>query len=1051
LPLVFAADIKALTNGDRLSIFLGVSCNPNQVDLECMGEAMMNNPNGGMAAVIASTREDFPVAAAAQTSAMLSMAFDYGFNGLGEMSQLGRVRYAAAAASDLQVDRWTWLAKMLLGDPELRIWTQEPAGLVVSHPPSVPLGASGVTVTVQDSSATAVAGALVCLSDGAGTYSRGLTDGAGSVTLPITSTQTGTLSVVATKGDYRPHESSVTLGAAGGPFLAHVSDSVDDDNAGSSSGNGDGVVDAGETVELGVTVENAGVSTANSSAVQGTIESGTSATFNLLYSGVPNAAKVFIGPDRVNPGAVPFTLDFASPSIPYIGRPSITFAPDSLGGPNNGDTGIFVWQDNEGWHVVWGSGSSAVTVTGTVTTDGRVRGASSLALEAGETATITAGEDTLSFSGTTGAQDTQDGVDFALSDGTMLSLTTSSAALGNIPASGQAAGTLVYDVSSTARTGQIAYVDLSLTSTSGGPWSGEVPVVFAGPDLEAYVFSVEDSGAGLSGDGDGVVEVGETVRLTPTVRNRGNGSAVAVTGAATAASGITFTDAGDSYGEIASLSESSGTDGYVFTVDDGTGTSLDLTLTDQLGRTWEKTMDFVPPVPPDSLWYTSTGTVISVHWTRPDTVASPDVAGYNVYRSATQGSGHTRHNVGLVRGGALFRDEGLALGSMYYYYVTAVDSSGNESAATAELTAWTTQVQVDGWPRLTTGFNIAGTLITDADKDRFGEVYQGSHDSKVYGWDHTGTIRSGFPIATAFQVWGAASAADMDQDGDEEIFFGSRDSRLYAVHADGSPVYGGSAVFADLPGGSEDVRSTVTLADFDNDGRLEMLAGSDLGHVYAYNHDATGVIGTSGVFFSCTPTGLGARVWGPFAVADLENDGNTEIAFGSWNDSLYVVNEFGALRPGFPKGGAGDFRAGAVFADIDNDGTMEILATNYDGNLYAWNHDGTDYVSGGILATLPAGIPGEVAVANLDGDPELELIVGCFDANLYAFNHDGSSFLVGMGGLFVSLPPGPQPMDGINATPIVVDVDGDTDFEIFVGHRNHNFYGFHHDGSLMVG
>jgi hypothetical protein len=131
---------------------------------------------------------------------------------------------------------------------------------------------------------------------------------------------------------------------------------------------------------------------------------------------------------------------------------------------------------------------------------------------------------------------------------------------------------------------------------------------------------------------------------------------------------------------------------------------------------------------------------------------------------------------------------------------------------------------------------------------------------------------------------------------------------------------------------------------------------------------------------------------------------------------------------------------------------MEILATNFDGKVYAWNHDGSNYATGGVLATLPAGIPGGAAVANLDADPELEVIVGCFDANLYAFNHDGTSFLPGMGGLFADLPPGPDPInDGINATPIVVDVDGDLDYEIFVGHRNFNFYGFHHDGSTIVG
>jgi len=264
-------------------------------------------------------------------------------------------------------------------------------------------------------------------------------------------------------------------------------------------------------------------------------------------------------------------------------------------------------------------------------------------------------------------------------------------------------------------------------------------------------------------------------------------------------------------------------------------------------------------------------------------------------------------------------------------------------------------------------------------------------------------------------------------------------------------VFGSQPWFADLPGAGEGIRSAVTLADVDGDDHLEILLGTDIGTLYAFNHDGTPLNGGTGLLFTAPPGDLNARIWGTIAVADLDDSGTMEIVFGSFNNKLYVINAAGAVASGFPKTAGDDFRGGPVVGDLDNDGTLEIVAGNFDKNLYVYNHDGSPYVSGGILATLPERIGAGAALANLDADPELEILVGCLNGNLYAFNHDGSSFLPGQGGLFASLPLGPGSQEGISASPIVVDVDGDGEFEIFVGHRNSNFYGFHTDGSPVVG
>jgi hypothetical protein len=61
-----------------------------------------------------------------------------------------------------------------------------------------------------------------------------------------------------------------------------------------------------------------------------------------------------------------------------------------------------------------------------------------------------------------------------------------------------------------------------------------------------------------------------------------------------------------------------------------------------------------------------------------------DLAGYNVYRSTVSNSGYAKVN-GAVVTDTTFRDSGLMSDTMYYYVVTAVDSSANESPRSAEV------------------------------------------------------------------------------------------------------------------------------------------------------------------------------------------------------------------------------------------------------------------------------------------------------------------------------------------------------------------------------
>jgi hypothetical protein len=398
-----------------------------------------------------------------------------------------------------------------------------------------------------------------------------------------------------------------------------------------------------------------------------------------------------------------------------------------------------------------------------------------------------------------------------------------------------------------------------------------------------------------------------------------------------------------------------------------------------------------------------------------------------------------------VRAGSRWVDEGLSVGAQFHYRVTAVDLSGNEGPASASIAAWTTLPQAPGWPQFTSGFIFSSIGMADAQGDGQKEIYLGSHDFGLHAWSHDGDGIEGFPVNTQGEVWATPGFGDVDGDGDLEMVFGSLDWQIYAVHHDGSPVYGATPNFFSIPT-FQGSRTAPAFANLDTDDELEFVLGNDHGTLYAFDNDGTGFLNSSAVLFQVTPAGPNSRIWGAVAIGNLDFDSTLEIAFTSWNDSLYVIEPDGTLEPGFPKGATDEFRSGPVFADLDADGTKEVLAGNDNGRLYAFNHDGSNYAPNGILAALGDSIRCVPAVANIDADPQLEIFVSCMDGRLYGFQHNGAGIL-NPNGLFANI----DPTKDFSASPIVVDVDGDGDMEILVGHRNGNFYGFHHDGTTILG
>ena len=93
--------------------------------------------------------------------------------------------------------------------------------------------------------------------------------------------------------------------------------------------------------------------------------------------------------------------------------------------------------------------------------------------------------------------------------------------------------------------------------------------------------------------------------------------------------------------------------------------------------------DSIPPAAPSGLSAISGDLIVSLAWNRN---TEPDVNGYNIYRSTVSGGPYTMQNWAILTG-TNFTDTAVINDTTYYYVVTAVDTSLNESVNSGQVSA----------------------------------------------------------------------------------------------------------------------------------------------------------------------------------------------------------------------------------------------------------------------------------------------------------------------------------------------------------------------------
>jgi fibronectin type 3 domain-containing protein len=166
-------------------------------------------------------------------------------------------------------------------------------------------------------------------------------------------------------------------------------------------------------------------------------------------------------------------------------------------------------------------------------------------------------------------------------------------------------------------------------------------------------------------------------------------------------------------------------------------------------------LDAGPPAAPTGLAATPRQGSVDLDW---DDSAEPDLAGYNVYRAPAPAGPFTRRNTALVPVSA-FTVENASNEIPFWYRVTAVDASGNESAPSAPVLG--IACPPVGCPpalRRADPRALAFTLTVQGDPVRLGARYEaaGTLELNLDGRRYAGTWRS----LSAFRLSPGTGTAD---------------------------------------------------------------------------------------------------------------------------------------------------------------------------------------------------------------------------------------------------------------------------------------------------
>ncbi|MFH0909732.1 MAG: FG-GAP-like repeat-containing protein, partial [bacterium] len=340
--------------------------------------------------------------------------------------------------------------------------------------------------------------------------------------------------------------------------------------------------------------------------------------------------------------------------------------------------------------------------------------------------------------------------------------------------------------------------------------------------------------------------------------------------------------------------------------------------------------------------------------------------------------------------------------------------------------------------------------LVDIDGDGDLDFFSGRWDGFFTFWKNTGTATAPQwdpPNNTYSNMnvgWCSAPAfADIDADGDFDLFSGEWGGQIKFCKNTGTVTSAKWAPATNYFGMTVGDDSAPALFDIDGDGDFDLLAGSYSGDIFFYENigDRTNAIWKS---WSNTITFLSFGYQSSPAVGDIDGDGDKD---------LYVMAASGFVRRllinvGVPThaqwdtGFTNNFPMGGEtheFIDIDADGDLDLFYGTSLGTVAFYQNIGTPTspawaarVDNFAGVTLGYGNAPAATFGDIDGDQDYDLFVGHKDGTILFFQNTGTP----------ASPSWAAPVNnvanvdvGTCCMPAFGDVDQDGDLDLIMGNE----------------